>query len=167
MGFFNWRQSGGARRYATQTAADYDLKACISSHAGDGNLHLNIVGKMQDKEFVERLNRAYDQIVSFAISKGGTATGEHGVGIGKRKFMQQEHGFGIEIMRSIKQCFDPKGILNPGKIFPWVQSKNFVAIFFRPIRNRSLIVISLLLVQKIDKKYFQYLASIECFRLNI
>jgi len=42
----------------------------------------------------------------------------HGVGIGKRKFMQQEHGFGIEIMRSIKQCFDPKGILNTGKILP-------------------------------------------------
>jgi D-lactate dehydrogenase (cytochrome) len=105
-------------KYATQTAADYGLKACVSSHAGDGNLHLNIVGKMQDKKFVERLNRAYDQIVSFAISKGGTATGEHGVGIGKRKFMKQEHGFGIEIMRSIKKCFDPKGILNPGKIFP-------------------------------------------------
>ena len=105
-------------KYATRTAADYGLKACVSSHAGDGNLHLNIVGNMQDPEFVDRLNRAYDQIVTFAISKGGTATGEHGVGIGKRKFMQQEHGFGLEIMRSIKKCFDPKGILNPGKIFP-------------------------------------------------
>jgi D-lactate dehydrogenase (cytochrome) len=105
-------------KYATRTAADYGLKACISSHAGDGNLHLNIAGNMQDEEFVERLDRAYDRIVSYAISKGGTATGEHGIGIGKRKFMQQEHGLGVEIMRSIKKCFDPNGILNPGKIFP-------------------------------------------------
>lgn len=113
-------QFSGMVEFATQTAADYGLKACISSHAGDGNLHLNIVGKMQDKEFVKRLNEAYDQIVSYAISKGGTATGEHGVGIGKRKFMKQEHGFGIEIMRGIKKYFDPNGILNPGKIFPEV-----------------------------------------------
>ena len=111
-------QFSGMVEFATQTAASYGLKACISSHAGDGNLHLNIVGNMQDKEFVESLDQAYDQIVSYAISKGGTATGEHGVGIGKRKFMKQEHGYGIEIMRGIKKYFDPKGILNPGKIFP-------------------------------------------------
>ena len=111
-------QFSGMVEFATQTAIDYGLKACISCHAGDGNLHLNVVGKMQDREFVNRLNHAYDKIVFYAIEKGGTATGEHGVGIGKRKFMKQEHGFSLEIMRDIKRCFDPNGILNPGKIFP-------------------------------------------------
>ena len=104
--------------YATQTADSYGLKNCVSAHAGDGNLHLNIIGNMQDEQFVERLNTAYEKIVSYAISVGGTATGEHGVGMGKRKFMFQEHGQGIEVMRGIKKYLDPNGILNPGKIFP-------------------------------------------------
>lgn len=104
--------------YATQTAASYGLKACVSSHAGDGNLHLNVIGDMKEQDFVDSLNKAYDEIVTHAISKGGTATGEHGVGIGKRKFMKQEHGESLEIMYDIKKIFDPNGILNPGKIFP-------------------------------------------------
>jgi D-lactate dehydrogenase (cytochrome) len=104
--------------YATETAASYKIKTCISAHAGDGNLHLNIAGNMKDKEFLERLNEAYEKIVSYAISLGGTATGEHGVGIGKKKFMVQEHGRGLEVMRGIKNLLDPNGILNPGKILP-------------------------------------------------
>ena len=104
--------------YATKTAAAFDIKACVSSHAGDGNLHLNVVGNMQDRRFVERLNTAYGKIVSFAINVGGTATGEHGVGIGKRKFMRQEHGHGIDVMCGIKKMLDPNGILNPGKLLP-------------------------------------------------
>jgi D-lactate dehydrogenase (cytochrome) len=104
--------------FAVKTAAAFDLRSCISSHAGDGNLHLNIVGKMQDKAFATRLNQAYEKIVSHAIFQGGTATGEHGVGIGKRKFMRQQHGAGVDIMRGIKHLFDPNGILNPCKVLP-------------------------------------------------
>ena len=104
--------------FATCTADEAGLENCVSAHAGDGNLHLNIIGDMQDGDFVDRLNQAYEKIVSFAISVGGTATGEHGVGIGKRKFMAQEHGRGLDVMQRIKQLLDPKGILNPGKIFP-------------------------------------------------
>jgi len=59
-----------------------------------------------------------EKIVLNALSLGGTATGEHGVGIGKRKFMESEHGRSLEWMKRIKTLFDPKGILNPGKIFP-------------------------------------------------
>jgi len=104
--------------YATRTADDHQLNNCVSAHAGDGNLHLNIVGSMQDAQFVERLNTAYEKIVSYAISVGGTATGEHGVGMGKRKFMLKEHGRSLDVMRGIKTLLDPNGILNPGKIFP-------------------------------------------------
>ncbi len=94
------------------------LVNCVSAHAGDGNLHLNVAGDMQDPVFFENLTRAYDEIVSFAIAAGGTATGEHGIGIGKRKFMKQEHGESVEVMRGIKKHLDPNGILNPGKVLP-------------------------------------------------
>jgi D-lactate dehydrogenase (cytochrome) len=57
------------------------------------------------------------EVVNYAISVGGTATGEHGVGIGKRQFMDAEHGDSLELMRRIKRLLDPNGILNPGKIF--------------------------------------------------
>jgi D-lactate dehydrogenase (cytochrome) len=56
--------------------------------------------------------------VAKALAMGGTATGEHGVGIGKRKFMEAEHGNSLAWMKKIKTLFDPKGILNPCKIFP-------------------------------------------------
>jgi len=55
--------------------------------------------------------------VEAAISMDGTATGEHGVGIGKRTFMAREHGAGLQVMQAIKAALDPHGILNPGKIF--------------------------------------------------
>ncbi len=103
---------------ARKILASYHLKAYALGHAGDGNIHLNIVGHMEDQEFAERLSRANEEIVSYAISLGGTATGEHGVGIGKKRFMVQEHGEGVEVMRRIKNLLDPNGILNPGKILP-------------------------------------------------
>ena len=103
---------------ATSVAAAHGLKACVSSHAGDGNLHLNVIGNMGDPAHVAELDLAYEEIVSFAVSCGGTITGEHGVGIGKRRFMAQEHGQSLELMRGIKNYFDPKGILNPGKVLP-------------------------------------------------
>jgi D-lactate dehydrogenase (cytochrome) len=60
---------------------------------------------------------AEEAIVEAAISMDGTATGEHGVGIGKRDFMAREHGVGLQVMRAIKAALDPNGILNPGKVF--------------------------------------------------
>ena len=104
--------------YAGKVAASHHLKAYRFGHAGDGNLHLVIVGDFGDEEFVKRLNQGNEEIVSHAISVGGTATGEHGIGIGKKRFMIQEHGDGVEVMRRIKNLLDPNGILNPGKILP-------------------------------------------------
>lgn len=104
--------------FAVAAAAAEKLTASVCAHAGDGNLHLNIVGRMQDPAFMARVAPVYEKIVEFAIARGGTATGEHGVGIGKRKFMRRQHGFGVEVMAGIKRFFDPHGILNPCKVLP-------------------------------------------------
>jgi len=87
------------------------------SHAGDGNLHLVFMGKNGDEKEWAIIDRVNERIVTKALALGGTATGEHGVGIGKRKFMEAEHGSSLEWMKKIKNLFDPRGILNPGKIF--------------------------------------------------
>jgi D-lactate dehydrogenase (cytochrome) len=89
----------------------------IFSHAGDGNLHILIEGKTGDEREWAVIEEMNGRIVSKALSMSGTATGEHGVGIGKRKFMAAEHGNSLEWMKKIKVLFDPNGILNPGKIF--------------------------------------------------
>jgi len=92
--------------------------ACYG-HAGDGNLHYEILVDPDDGAMVERGEAVYAEIVEKAIEMGGTATGEHGVGLGKREFLEREHGVGaVEVMRSIKDALDPNGTLNPGKIFP-------------------------------------------------
>ena len=87
-------------------------------HAGDGNIHLNIPGKKGDKKEWALIDQVVKRLVSKALDLGGTATGEHGVGLGKRKYMAAEHGKSLEWMKQIKALFDPNGILNPGKIFP-------------------------------------------------
>ncbi|GAB4546458.1 MAG: FAD-binding oxidoreductase [Anaerolineae bacterium] len=86
-------------------------------HAGDGNLHINVVHTPDDAAELAQVEKANDEIVRFGLSLEGTITGEHGVGIGKRKFMAAQHGPAYDVMRQIKQLFDPNGILNPGKIF--------------------------------------------------
>ena len=87
------------------------------SHAGDGNIHVVMVGKDDDEKAWTLIHELSARMVSKAIGLGGTATGEHGVGIGKRQFMEAEHGKSLDWMKKIKGLFDPHGILNPGKIF--------------------------------------------------
>ncbi len=87
-------------------------------HAGDGNIHLVIVKGVKGGEGWKGIQESNHTIVHKALSLHGTATGEHGVGIGKARFMPAEHGPSLQWMKKIKEIFDPKGILNPGKIFP-------------------------------------------------
>ena len=94
------------------------LTGYIFSHAGDGNIHINVVGQKDDSKQWVQIDTLTNQLVLKALELEGTATGEHGVGIGKRPFMQTEHGKSLDWMKRIKVLFDPKGILNPGKIFP-------------------------------------------------
>ncbi len=102
---------------ARNETQERSLTAYIFSHAGDGNLHLKFAGRKNDEKEWEMIEEVNSMVVSKALSLGGTATGEHGVGIGKMRFMQMEHGISLDWMKKIKDLFDPKGILNPGKIF--------------------------------------------------
>jgi len=104
--------------FARKESEKTGIPRYIFSHAGDGNLHLVFMGKKGEESEWEIIDHANQRIVSNALAMGGTATGEHGVGIGKRKFMEAEHGGSLKWMKSIKSLFDPNGILNPGKIFP-------------------------------------------------
>jgi D-lactate dehydrogenase (cytochrome) len=93
------------------------LTAPIVGHVGDGNFHTVILVPPEP----DGLARAWEldkKIVARALSLGGSCSGEHGVGIGKREFLEQEHGAdALAVMRSVKQALDPRGVLNPGKIF--------------------------------------------------
>lgn len=89
----------------------------VFGHAGDGNLHVVLAGDLNNQKEWNKLEEINDQIVTRAVEVGGTCTGEHGIGIGKRKFMELEHGQSYHLMRQIKELIDPKGLLNPGKIF--------------------------------------------------
>ncbi|MCD6552735.1 MAG: FAD-binding protein [Anaerolineae bacterium] len=102
---------------AHELAEELDVPIATFGHAGDGNLHIEILSHKGDPRARARAGELNERIVHYAISVGGTATGEHGVGIGKRKFMRQEHGASLDVMRRIKNLLDPNGIMNPGKIF--------------------------------------------------
>ncbi len=93
------------------------LEGYAFGHAGSGNVHMEILGHPENEAEWKIVQETADEIVHFALECGGTATGEHGVGIGKRKFMQEEHGESLNLMRRIKGLLDPQGIMNPGKIF--------------------------------------------------
>lgn len=98
---------------------EYDLLAPCFGHAGDGNIHYTVMVDPDDEAEVERGETLYATIVERAIEVGGTATGEHGIGQGKRKYLVSEHGEEtVSAMRAIKTALDPNGTLNPGKIFP-------------------------------------------------
>ena len=106
-------------RFARERADEADLPMACYGHAGDGNLHYEVLVNPDDPEMVERGEAVYAEIVERAIEMDGTATGEHGVGLGKREFLEREHGAdAVRAMRSIKDTLDPNGTLNPGKIFP-------------------------------------------------
>ena len=97
----------------------YGLLIANFGHAGDGNIHVNIMTDKRNKDEYQRANDALKDIFEVTLAMGGTISGEHGVGLTKKEFIGMELSeTSISIMKSIKNIFDPKGILNPGKIFP-------------------------------------------------
>jgi glycolate oxidase len=99
-------------------SSKYNLIFGNFGHAGDGNLHPTCLTDERDKDEIDRAMRAIEEIFLEAVRFGGTITGEHGVGLAKRKFLEQTMSEpAIEMMRKIKDALDPHRVLNPGKIF--------------------------------------------------
>nr|WP_272211729.1 FAD-linked oxidase C-terminal domain-containing protein [Marinicella sp. W31]MDC2877623.1 FAD-linked oxidase C-terminal domain-containing protein [Marinicella sp. W31] len=92
------------------------LAPCVG-HAGDGNFHLLVLFDKNDPQEISRIEAFTERLAERAIAMGGTATGEHGVGQGKKRVVGQEIGSAALAMRAIKQALDPDNIFNPGKIF--------------------------------------------------
>ena len=93
------------------------LTAPLVGHVGDGNFHMTIMVKPDDPQYLERVEAINDRMIERALAAGGTCTGEHGIGLGKMKFLRAEHGESVQLMQDIKQALDPQNIMNPSKIF--------------------------------------------------
>lgn len=99
-------------------AARHRVTIGTFGHAGDGNLHPTILTDERDAEEMKRVDAAIQDIFAAAIALGGTVTGEHGIGLAKARYLTMQHPPAVlTAMRAVKQALDPKGIMNPGKIF--------------------------------------------------
>lgn len=102
--------------YSRAAITEQGITGYMKGHAGDGNIHIEL--PFSDEAGYQQALEVNGLIVLKALELDGTATGEHGVGIGKARYMQAEHGPALDVMRALKGTLDPHGILNPGKIFP-------------------------------------------------
>jgi glycolate oxidase len=105
-------------RFVEATAQKYRLKIGTFGHMGDGNLHPTFLTDERNKEEMHCVEEAFKEIFDEAIRLGGTITGEHGIGLAKKTFLPKFAGDAqMRVMRELRLALDPKGILNPGKIF--------------------------------------------------
>ncbi|MER2127390.1 FAD-linked oxidase C-terminal domain-containing protein [Solibacillus sp.] len=105
-----------AIEFARKELEAMNLIGGITGHVGDGNFHAILMFDLQDAEEMARAKAYNKKIVEFALAVGGTCTGEHGVGVGKMEYQQQEHGNALAVMKAIKLALDPNNILNPNKL---------------------------------------------------
>lgn len=106
-------------RRVREIAAKHRLEIPLFGHIGDGNLHPNILCDRRDREEMARVTAAAREIFEAAVELGGTLSGEHGIGLLKKQFLELDLGpDAIALMRRIKDAIDPLGIMNPGKVFP-------------------------------------------------
>jgi D-lactate dehydrogenase (cytochrome) len=90
--------------------------AAIIGHVGDGNFHVALMIDPEDADDIADARALNDELVEWALARGGTCTGEHGIGLGKIAYLEQEHADLLPHLRAVKHAFDPNGILNPGKV---------------------------------------------------
>lgn len=108
----------GMVAFIQEIAKRHNLRIGIFGHMGDGNLHPTFLTNEKDEAEMHRVEQAFAEIVTETVRRGGTITGEHGVGLAKKKFLPESvGGLNVEIMRNLKRLFDPNLILNPGKMF--------------------------------------------------
>jgi glycolate dehydrogenase FAD-linked subunit len=105
-------------RFIQEVGVRHQLRIATFGHMGDGNLHPTFLTDERNAQEMERVEHAMQEIFDYALKLGGTITGEHGVGIAKKKFLPGAIGDNsLGLMRQLKRTLDPEGILNPGKIF--------------------------------------------------
>ena len=106
-------------RRVGEISDEVGLPIAVFGHAGDGNLHPNILFDRRNPGEIERVEQAAADIFRSALQLGGTLSGEHGIGSLKREFLEEDLGpTAVELMRGIKRVFDPRGLLSPHKVFP-------------------------------------------------
>ncbi|GIO22722.1 FAD-binding oxidoreductase [Oceanobacillus sp. J11TS1] len=106
----------GSVIYARKELDKLNIPGGILGHVGDGNFHSLIMIDMEDEEEVKNAKQFNEKVVRYALERGGTCTGEHGVGVGKKPYQREEHGAALDVMTNIKRALDPNNILNPTKI---------------------------------------------------
>ena len=104
--------------FAREEVERRGLIAGIVGHAGDGNVHLSLHVDPDDADEVRSSDELIEVLVTDALARGGTCTGEHGIGLGKVHALEREHGDLVPLMQGVKELFDPHGIMNPGKVLP-------------------------------------------------
>ena len=105
-------------RFVEEVAKKYQLRIGTFGHMGDGNLHPTFLTDERNQSEMHRVEEAFKEIFEEAIRLGGTITGEHGIGIAKKSFLPKFAGDAqMRVMRELRKALDPKGILNPGKMF--------------------------------------------------
>lgn len=107
----------GSIHHAREVIEASGLDGAVLGHVGDGNFHTILMYDPEKHDELDKANEVNEKIVDYSLSRGGSCTGEHGVGIGKSKYQRREHGNALDVMKAIKHTLDPKGIFNPGKIF--------------------------------------------------
>ncbi|WP_280267094.1 FAD-binding oxidoreductase [Nocardia wallacei] len=98
---------------ATRLGAELGLDVSVAGHIGDGNVHAVVPYTDATQDAAQRFS---DRVVRHALAVGGTASGEHGIGVAKKRYLREEHGAAVEVMAAVKRALDPLGLLNPGKI---------------------------------------------------
>lgn len=106
-----------ALRRIKDISKQFDIPVVIYGHIGDGNMHTAPIMDPLIPDEVERTHKVAEAIHRLALELGGSTTGEHGVGFARSAYMEEEHGKALDVMWAIKKAVDPKGIMNPGKIF--------------------------------------------------
>jgi len=99
--------------------AQVSIPIALFGHVGDGNFHLVVLVDTDNAKEMEEAAWISQRVVERAIAMEGTCTGEHGIGLGKKKYLVAEHGeVAVDVMRALKVALDPQNLLNPGKVLP-------------------------------------------------